>query len=169
MIFLKRSFVYPGVVFFCFSSLIIAWVAETFFNIKPCALCSYLRYVIGSILFLSLVVCLYSARWIRFLNLLCIAAAFSLSFYHVGVEQRWWEGPAFCSGGASNSSDFKKLSTDEKLEQLRNQLLTARVVRCDQINWRIFGVSATIWNTLLFAALLFGLGRLEWTKKIFTK
>ncbi len=166
---LKKSFVYPGLVFFCFISLVIAWVAETFFGIKPCILCLYLRYVMGAILCLSLVICVYGARWIKILNFLCIVAAFSLSFYHMGVEQRWWVGPSFCTGSAPNLSDLKDLSDDEKLEKLRSQLISTRVVRCDQVNWRILGVSATIWNTLLFAVLLVGLGRFEWTKKTFIK
>ncbi len=169
MIGFKRSTAYLGIVLFCAMSLTVAWVAETFLGIKPCVLCLYLRYAMSAILCLSLIIYVYDIRWLKVLNFLCIASALALSFYHIGVEKHWWKGPAFCTEQSDGLSMFKDLSHDEKLERLRNQLLSKRVVRCDEINWSILGISVTIWNTLFLAVLLLGLGRLEWMKKTFIK
>lgn len=73
-----------------------------------------------------------------------------LGAYHSGVEYHLWPGPNDCTGpldraGAIN--DFLK------------QLQTVRVVRCDEVELRVFGVSLAVWNTAI-AAFLAGLSAL---------
>ena len=63
-----------------------------------------------------------------------------LGFYHVGVEQHWFAGPTACTATAG--------STATTIEELRQQLLAAPVVMCDQVQWSLFGVSMAGWNVV---------------------
>jgi disulfide bond formation protein DsbB len=73
----------------------------------------------------------------------------AIGVFHVGVEYRWWEGPQACSGNIPRG-----LST----EQLKKYLFGARMVRCDETAWSLWGISMAGWNALLSAALAFMLG-----------
>ncbi|MGB1625763.1 MAG: disulfide bond formation protein B, partial [Candidatus Puniceispirillaceae bacterium] len=65
------------------------------------------------------------------------------AFYHVGVEQGLWLGPASCSGGIDNS-----LSNSAMLDLL----LATPVIRCDEIAWQFLGLSMASWNMLFSLA-----------------
>jgi len=75
---------------------------------------------------------------------LALLVTAGIGVFHVGVEQQWWEGTAACGTtgpvGASAAA-------------LRDQLLAAPVVRCDEIAWKLFGISMAGWNALISAAL----------------
>jgi len=150
-------------------SLCFALGADYIFSIKPCVLCLYLRYVYFAILIVAGVFYFYPKQWIFLIKMALILAATSLSFYHLGVEQRWWKGPSVCSGDALKSSKLQGLTDDEKAQRLLQHFQSKPPVRCDQVNWRIIGVSATIWNTILLAIITIGLGLLWNRKKIYTE
>ena len=65
-------------------------------------------------------------------------ASAALAFYHVGVEQHWFAGPASCTATVGG--------TATTIEELRRQLLAAPMVMCDQVQWSLFGVSLAGWN-----------------------
>ena len=67
------------------------------------------------------------------------AASTVLAFYHVGVEQHWFAGPAACTGAAGGATS---------IEALKAQLLARQPVSCDAPAWRLFGVSLAGWNLL---------------------
>ncbi len=71
-------------------------------------------------------------------------AGAGLGFYHVGVEQHWFQGPTACtaSGAAANSVDA-----------LRAQLMGRQPVMCDQVQWSLFGISLAGWNLLASLAM----------------
>jgi len=79
--------------------------------------------------------------------LLAITALFvtsGLGVYHVGVEQQWWQGPQSCSGRVpAGLSDA----------ELKKYLLNARMVRCDQVAWKLLNVSMAGWNAILSGGL----------------
>ena len=75
--------------------------------------------------------------WFGFIAALTTA---SIGFYHVGVEQLWWEGPSTCTSGSISG-----LTTDELLDKIMN----APVTRCDEISWSLMGLSMAAWNALL--------------------
>jgi disulfide bond formation protein DsbB len=92
------------------------------------------------------------------LFLLAMAGALSvtagIAAYHVGVEQKWWEGPTGCSAGGIGPN----LSLEEMLAQIEN----TTVVPCDQVTWSLFGVSMAGYNFLIStAAALFALWALS--------
>ena len=67
-----------------------------------------------------------------------------LAAYHAGVEWKFWPGPSDCTG------DFVKPAS---MEAFRKQLQNIRVVRCDEVSLRIFGLSLAGWNFLMSAGL----------------
>ena len=72
----------------------------------------------------------------------------AIGVFHVGVEYHWWQGPQACSGNIPRG-----LSA----EQLKKYLFGARMVRCDETVWSLWGLSMAGWNALLSAGLAFGL------------
>ncbi len=65
--------------------------------------------------------------------------------YHAGVEWKFWDGPAGCTGTlpqkAGTMADFM------------NQLKTTKIVRCDEVALRILGLSLAGWNAVISAAM----------------
>ena len=63
----------------------------------------------------------------------------ALAFYHVGVEQHWWQAATSCGGGDNGSyyQDFKNF-IGNPLKGLNK--------RCDEIDWTLFGLSMTVYN-----------------------
>lgn len=136
-----------------------ALIAEKFFNIMPCILCIYERYVylalVGVALFTLLTRRLKPLLSIRpfFLLLgLTLLSGAALGLYHLGVEEHWWRGTAACHGVASNA---------KTLEEFRAALFAKPPTRCDQVNWRLLGISATWWNLAWFLGFL-GLWGVVW-------
>jgi len=80
---------------------------------------------------------------------LAILAGAVVAGFHVGVEQQWWPGLASC-GGVSEMP--------MTVEALKQQIMNAPVVRCDEVAWSLMGISMAGYNTLLSLAL--GLGGL---------
>jgi disulfide bond formation protein DsbB len=74
---------------------------------------------------------------------LIFAANAVLAVYHSGVEARLWQGPTACTGalGATEGGS------------LLDQLKTVKVVRCDAVQLRVFGLTLANWNILISAAL----------------
>ena len=127
-----------------------AWVLQVM-GYAPCELCLKQRYAYYLGLPLALAAW-FSAdvnrRGARFLFAL-IALAFVVNAvfaaYHSGVEFKWWPGPADCTGayqGAGNAADFMK------------QLQQIKVVRCDEVNLRILGLSLANANIFISAAIV---------------
>lgn len=67
-----------------------------------------------------------------------------LGLYHSGVEWKWWPGPETCSG--NSAAGFAIDNLQQSLEQ-------ARVVRCDEAPWRLFGLSFAGWSGVISAGL----------------
>ena len=93
--------------------------------------------------------CFAQPRLALVLVLLAITALIvtsAIGVYHVGVEYNWWQGPQACSGNVPRG-----LSP----EQLRKYLFGAKMVRCDEAAWSMWGISVAGWNAVLSAALAF--------------
>jgi disulfide bond formation protein DsbB len=77
----------------------------------------------------------------------------ALAFYHVGVEQHWFLGPTACTARPSDANS---------IEAMREQLMAMQPVRCDVVQWSLFGISLAGWNfiaSVILAGLsLAGLG-----------
>ena len=125
-------------------------------GLPPCDLCHWQRYPhLASIaLGLAAVASLAAPRLAYVFALAAIAALFvtaGIGVFHVGVEQHWWQGPQACSGqipGGLSPAELKKY------------LFSAKMVRCDQAAWSMWGISMAGWNAILSAgvAILLSLG-----------
>lgn len=86
-----------------------------------------------------------------------LAVTSAIGVYHAGVEYHWWQGPQACSGTVPRG-----LSPEE----LKKYLFGAKMVRCDETAWAMWGISMAGWNALLSAALAFVLasGAAGWAR-----
>lgn len=120
-------------------------------GLEPCRMCHWQRWGhLGVIGFAAL-----ALGWPRLvpLALAAMATAAGLALFHAGVEQRWWDGPG-CALPVRPGDD------------LLGSLISAPVVRCDQIPWSLFGLSMAEWNLLVsFVAVVAAaiLWRRAWT------
>jgi disulfide bond formation protein DsbB len=117
----------------------------------PCELCLTQRYAFYAAAPLAALIALAASRSAHALAragfaLLAVGfvASAVLAAYHVGVEYHWWAGPTACSGGLTGSVDVNDLA---------KALSSIKVVRCDEVQLRILGLSLAGWNILASAAL----------------
>ena len=123
----------------------------------PCDLCLKQRlphWVNIAIGILALIVLWRGMKNIALLLLLGMAGALSttaaIAAYHVGVEQKWWQGPSACSANTFDAN----VSVDDLLAQIQGSV----VIPCDQATWSLFGISMAGYNFLIsMAAVLFAL------------
>ena len=123
-------------------------------GLQPCVLCLYQRVpyvliIILSVLALLLMIVRGSPRSALMRGVLAVCAAIFLAgagiaAFHVGVEQGWWAGTDACT-----SADLNSMTP----AQLREHLLQAPIVRCDEVAWSLFGVSMAGYNFLASLAL----------------
>lgn len=78
------------------------------------------------------------------LGALALLVGAGLGVFHAGVELRYWDGPSTCVGGG-----VAGLST----EALVDRIMSAPLVRCDEVAWSFLGLSMAGWNALLSLAL----------------
>ncbi|MFZ8951364.1 MAG: disulfide bond formation protein B [Alphaproteobacteria bacterium] len=121
-------------------------------NLAPCALCIDQRKAWGIAILFSFLSLLAEGKGriaisILLLVIAAIAALTGAGFaaFHVGVEQHWWAGTAECGSG------FQGFGTGN-IEDIRKQLLSRPVVRCDEIAWSFLGISMAGWNGLIALA-----------------
>lgn len=119
-------------------------------GLRPCELCLWQRWPWWVAATLGLLAILARRRPAvqAALLLLAVLAVFTgagIAVFHVGVEQHWWPGLASCGGAAVDAG----LS----VEALRNQIMGAPVVRCDEVAWSLLGISMAGYNALLSAAV----------------
>ncbi|MGB0553267.1 MAG: disulfide bond formation protein B [Alphaproteobacteria bacterium] len=123
-------------------------------GLQPCALCLYQRWPWWIAIGFGLVAVLLRdnpgiQKAVVALASLAILAGAGVAGFHVGVEQQLWPGLASC-GGVSGMP--------MTVEALKQQIMNAPVVRCDEVAWSLMGISMAGYNMLLSLAL--GLGGL---------
>jgi disulfide bond formation protein DsbB len=115
----------------------------------PCELCLTQRYAFYAAIPLAILTALASrsahglARAGFALLALVFAANAALAAYHVGVEYHWWAGPTACTGGPGSLD----------VNDLVKTLNSVKVVRCDEVQLRIAGLSLAGWNVVASAVL----------------
>ena len=116
-------------------------------ELPPCKMCYWQRYPhvaavgIGVLAFVLPGVGLTALLYLGAVAALVTAG---IGVYHTGVERGWWEGPTTCT-----SSGTSGLSADD----LFDKIMTAPVVRCDDVAWELLGLSMASWNGLLSLGL----------------
>ncbi|MGR3466359.1 MAG: disulfide bond formation protein B [Shimia sp.] len=118
------------------------------FGFAPCQLCLWQRWPHAVAIGIGIAAVLIAGRLLPLLGAAAAATTAGLGLYHVGVEQKWWAGPASCGGGQGLGG-----LTGQDLMSLDGP---GRVVMCDEVSWALFGLSMPGWNAL-FSILLAGL------------
>ena len=131
------------------AALCIAWIAQYGFGLAPCELCYWQRYGYWAAIALGIVAILQPARTARrsfalWLLTLAFLATAGIALFHVGVEQKWWQGLATCTG---------QITSGMTPEELQQAIQNAPIVRCDEPAWTMFGISMAGYN-LLYALML---------------
>ena len=124
-----------------------ALVAQFAFDLKPCILCLYARIPYVILIAVCVVALLRNSKaneterlifmvlvWLGFV------ASFAIAFFHVGVEQHWWQ----LTGGCP----VEKLAAKTP-DAMLAELLATPLAPCDKVAWKLFGLSIVIWNALL--------------------
>ena len=143
----------PGAILIA-SALILgtALASQYLGDLAPCELCIVQRWPYAAAIGLSLaaltVVRRPAARSVV-IGLCGIAFAIggAVAFYHLGVEEGWFAGPAGCSAAAIDATT---------VEELKRQILATPVVRCDEVQWSLMGISLAGFNLIASAALAAG-------------
>jgi disulfide bond formation protein DsbB len=125
-----------------------AWYFQLVLDIRPCPLCLEQRYAYYFAIPLAALTALAAARsaprgvLIAALAILGLAALGNavLGSYHAGVEWGFWQGPTDCTGPVGNLGSAGTL-----LERLD----TVKVIRCDEVQWRLLGLSLAGYNALI--------------------
>ena len=127
-------------------TLAAAYGSQYIGGLAPCELCLYQRWpwwAAIALLAVSFIPAIGSAGrggLVALAGVGLIAGA-GIAFYHVGVEQHWWAGPAACSVG-------QQAASFAELQKMMNQ----PVPRCDEVAWSMLGISMAGYNGLLSLA-----------------
>lgn len=132
-----------------------AYVFQYGVGLPPCELCYLQRYPYMAVIGL-MAVGLVAGRfsWLLGLAGLALIVNAGIAFNHVGVELKWWEGPATCSA----------VATPADSDALLDQILNAPLVRCDEVSWSFLGISMAGYN-LLIALGLAGFAFYAWRQR----
>jgi disulfide bond formation protein DsbB len=125
-----------------------AWYFQLVLDIRPCPLCLEQRYAYYLAIPLGALVAFAAAkdapRAVLLAGLVILAlAAFGnavLGTYHAGVEWKFLQGPADCTGPVGNLGSAGNLLA---------RLDTEKVVLCDEVQWSFLGLSLAGYNVLI--------------------
>ncbi|HAR54380.1 disulfide bond formation protein B [Roseovarius nubinhibens] len=113
-------------------------------GLPPCKLCIWQRYPHALAVLIGVAAVAIRGRLLPLLGMAAALTTAGVGLYHTGVERGWWEGPTTCtSSGTSGMS----------AEDLFDKIMTAPVVRCDDVAWELLGLSMASWNGLLSLGL----------------
>lgn len=114
-------------------------------GLAPCQLCLSQRWPHAAAVVIGVVALTSGWRGLAWLGVLAALATAAIGVFHVGVEQKWWEGLASCTAGTIegiSASDLLNPDAD-----------VAAPVRCDAIAWSLFGISMAGWNVIISVIL----------------
>ena len=106
-------------------------------GLYPCEMCLWQRWphrfaILFAIAAILLPPVVPRIRLLTLLAALALAVSGAIGAFHAGVEYGWWEGVTTCTGGATTMSD----------------IMNVPLVRCDQAQWSLFGVSLAGFNAI---------------------
>jgi disulfide bond formation protein DsbB len=125
------------------------WILQAF-GYEPCELCLSQRYAFYAAVPLAALIAFFASSAPRLaragfgLLALVFLANAALAGYHAGVEYHWWPGPTACTGGLTGPLD---------VNDMMKALNSVKVVRCDEAQLRVVGLSLAGWNVVVSAVL----------------
>ena len=126
-----------------------AYYFEYVVGLAPCDMCLWQRYphmlaILAGLLTIPLLVEPKVALVFALAAVMALFVTSGLGVYHAGVEQHWWQGPQNCTG---------RVPAGLTAEELKQYLMNARMVRCDEIPWKMWNISMAGWNAILSGTL----------------
>lgn len=118
-----------------------AYVSEYGFGLYPCEMCWWQRYAHFAALVPAVLAFVTAGAlriWLVRLAGIAILVSAAIGGFHAGVEYGWWEGLTRCA----------VLSVNEGQSAL-DAIMGAPTVRCDEVQWSLFGISLAGWNFLI--------------------
>ena len=114
-------------------------------GMAPCKLCLWQRWPHGVAALIGALILVLGPRiWLATIGLISALSTAGVGLHHIGVEQKWWQGPQGCTG-----FDISDLSPTELMDAIN----AAPLVRCDEIAWSMLNLSMAGWNMVLATAL----------------
>jgi disulfide bond formation protein DsbB len=136
---------------FLISSLMLlsAFYLEYFHDAFPCDLCITQRWFHALIISYSLIAIFISKSSFFTKKLILIGLSITwiassvAGLYHFGIEMNFWKGPDECSSAIDFSKDTLKY------------LLNKSTIKCDEVMFKILGLSLAGWNAIMSFAMFF--------------
>ena len=143
---LKNEFYLKIIFIVSFIALIFAYFVEYILGHQPCNLCIVERipYIISIILIAVIFIVKKNQKFLTLLLILTFVFSFTISIYHYGIEQGFFEESTVC-----NARNFIENITKEDL--LKE--LSKKTISCKDVTFKFFGFSLTSINVVL--SLLF--------------
>ena len=143
---LKNEFYLKIILIISFTALIFAYFVEHILGHQPCNLCIIERipYGISIILIAMIFIIKKNQKFITLLLILTFVFSFTISVYHYGIEQGFFQESTVC-----NARNFTENITKE---DLLNEL-SKKTISCKDVTFRILGLSLTSINVVI--SLLF--------------
>lgn len=114
-----------------------AWGSQLIGGLYPCEICHWQRWphyaALGLALF-AFIGPIGLRRTLVWLAALAILASGVIGAWHAGIEYGLWEGLTTCTAPPSGSMA---------------DLMKAPLIRCDEAQWRLFGISLAGYNAIL--------------------
>lgn len=118
-------------------------------GLAPCQLCLWQRWPHAAAILIGLVALIVRhglpGRVLPLFGALAALTTAAIGAFHVGVEQKWWDGLAACTAGSLDGVSAADL--------LNPDIDVGAVVRCDEIAWSLMGISMAGWNVILSTLL----------------
>ena len=127
-----------------FILLVTALLFQYLGDVPPCKMCYWQRYPHLIAIILAITALMTKFYSIAFFGVLATGLTASIAAYHTGVEIGWWKGPQSCTTGSIENLN---------IDQLLNQIMSASIVRCDEVAWQMLGLSMAGWNMVFSLAL----------------
>ncbi len=139
----NNRFILNSILAFSILSLAIAYFIQYILGHEPCNLCLIERIpYLSSLILIPLIFIINKfERVIGGIVLLFFVLGSVVSFYHVGVEQGFFNESFVCDLGSSNGD----MSKEDLLKQLKNKT----PISCKDVTFRFFGLSLATINTVI--------------------
>ena len=120
-----------------------AYVAQYVFDLYPCEMCLWQRWPHFAALAFAFVSFLAKPKkWLIALAAGGMLTSAAIGGFHAGVEYGWWEGLTSCTAIPQIGSGQNALDA----------IMAARIIRCDEAPWDLFGISLAGFNFLISGA-----------------
>ncbi len=115
-------------------------------GLAPCVLCWYQRYPHMAAVVIGALALAIPGRVLPMLGAIAALTSAAIGVFHVGVEQKWWEGLATCTVNTMEGLSASDL--------LNTDITVGAPAACDKIAWAMAGISMPGWNVILSLVLV---------------